>query len=106
MAFISSLDISASALSAQRLRSDIILQNIANQNTYNTSPDGDPYCRQLVVFSEKKRFSDVLDQYTRMSENNTGVKHHRGTYYLGRQNRFKNALTGYLSRKNIAYENL
>ena len=33
------------------------------------------------VFSEKKRFSDVLDQYTRMSENNTGVKHHRGTYY-------------------------
>ena len=68
MAFISSLDISASALSAQRLRSDIILQNIANQNTYNTSPDGDPYCRQLVVFSEKKRFSDVLDQYTRMSE--------------------------------------
>ena len=91
MAFISSLDISASALSAQRLRSDIILQNIANQNTYNTSPDGDPYCRQLVVFSEKKRFSDVLDQYTRMSENNTGVKHHRGTYYLGRQNRFKNA---------------
>lgn len=91
MAFISSLDISASALSAQRLRSDIILQNIANQNTYNTSPDGDPYCRQLVIFSEKKKFSDVLDQYTRMSENNTGVKFNRGVYYLGRQNRFKNA---------------
>lgn len=91
MAFLSSLDISASALSAQRLRSDIILQNIANQNTYNTSPDGDPYCRQLVVFSEKKRFSDVLDQYTRMSENNTGVSHYHGVYYLGHQNRFKNA---------------
>ena len=91
MAFISSLDISTSALSAQRLRSDIILQNIANQNTYNTSPDGDPYCRQLVIFSEKKKFSDVLDQYTRMSENNTGVKYNKGVYYLGRQNRFKNA---------------
>lgn len=91
MAFISSLDISASALSAQRLRSDIILQNIANQNTYNTSPGGDPYCRQLVVVSEKKRFSDVLDKYTRMSENNTGIRHRYGTYYLGRQNRFKNA---------------
>ncbi|MDE7302907.1 MAG: flagellar basal body rod protein FlgC [Oscillospiraceae bacterium] len=91
MAFLSSLDISTSALSAQRLRSDIILQNIANQNTYNTSPDGDPYCRQLVIFSEKKKFSDVLDQYTRMSENNTGVKYNRGVYYLGRQNRFKNA---------------
>lgn len=91
MAFISSLDISTSALSAQRLRSDIILQNIANQNTYNTSPDGDPYCRQLVIFSEKKKFSDVLDQYTRMSENNTGIKYNRGVYYLGRQNRFKNA---------------
>ncbi|MBD5144543.1 MAG: flagellar basal body rod protein FlgC [Ruminococcus sp.] len=91
MAFLSSLDISTSALSAQRLRSDIILQNIANQNTYNTSPDGDPYCRQLVIFSEKKKFSDVLDQYTRMSENNTGIKYNRGVYYLGRQNRFKNA---------------
>lgn len=91
MAFISSLDISTSALSAQRLRSDIILQNIANQNTYNTSPDGDPYCRQLVIFSEKKKFSDVLDQYTRMSENNTGVKYSRGVYYLGHENRFKNA---------------
>ena len=55
MSFINSLDISASALSAQRLRSDIIMQNIANQDTYNTSPDGDPYCRQLVVLSEKKK---------------------------------------------------
>ncbi len=91
MSFISSLDISTSGMSAQRLRSDIILQNIAHQDTYNTSPDGDPYCRQLTIISEKKQFSDVLDKYTRMSENNTGIKHHRGVYYLDHVNKYKNA---------------
>lgn len=91
MSFLSSLDISASGMSAQRLRADIIQQNIANQNTYNTSPDGDPYCRQLTVISEKKEFSSVLDKYTQMSQNDSDVKHSRGTYYLGRTNRYKNA---------------
>ncbi len=91
MAFLSSLDISASGMSAQRLRMDIIQQNIALQNTYNTSPDGDPYCRQLTVISEKKKFSDVLDKYTQMSQNDSGVRHSRGVYYLGRVNKFKNA---------------
>ncbi|MGN0674360.1 MAG: flagellar basal body rod protein FlgC [Oscillospiraceae bacterium] len=91
MSFINSLDISASALSAQRLRSDIIMQNIANQETYNTSPDGDPYCRQLVVFSEKKKFSDVLDKYANISNNDDGVKHYRGVYYLNHSNKYSYA---------------
>lgn len=91
MSFISSLDISTSGMSAQRLRADIIQQNIALQNTYNTSPGGDPYCRQLTIISEKKRFSDVLDKYARMSENNTGVRHSHGVYYLGHVNKYKNA---------------
>ena len=89
MSFLHSLDISASGLSAQRLRTDIILQNIANQETYNTSPGGDPYCRQLTVFSEKKRFSDVLDKYVTMSENPNAPKYRHGTYYLSHQNRFR-----------------
>ncbi len=91
MSFLSSLDISTSGMSVQRLRADIIQQNIALQNTYNTSPDGDPYCRQLTVVSEKKKFSDVLDKYARMGENNTGVKHRHGVYYLSRINKFKYA---------------
>lgn len=61
MSFLSSLDIGKSALSAQRLRVDIITQNIANAETTRTS-DGGPYQRQLVVFEEKTSFQNVLSQ--------------------------------------------
>lgn len=88
MSFLSSLDIGGSALSAQRLRMDIISQNIANQETYNTAVGADPYCRQLVVFSEKKKFSDVLDKF---SEEDDGPKYSKGTYYLSRKDKYKYA---------------
>ena len=51
MAFLNSIDISASALTAERLRMDIISKNVANVNTTRTS-DGTPYRRQVVVFQE------------------------------------------------------
>ena len=44
------VDISASALSAQRQRMDLIAQNIANAETTRT-PEGGPYRRQQVVFT-------------------------------------------------------
>jgi flagellar basal-body rod protein FlgC len=44
------VDISGSALSAQRQRMDIIAQNIANAETTRT-PQGGPYRRQQVVFA-------------------------------------------------------
>lgn len=87
MSFISSLDIGGSALSAQRLRIDVISQNIANQETYNTSPDGDPYRRQLVVFSEKKTFKEVMNSY----EAADGSSYGKGTYYLKHQDRYNYA---------------
>ena len=61
MAFLNALNITGSALTAERFRSNIILQNIANQNTIGT--DGkDPYRRKQVVFEERKpTFSDTLD---------------------------------------------
>ncbi len=59
MSFLSSMDICASALSAQRTRMDIIAQNIANADTIKTE-DGKPYQRQLVVFQEKKNFKSYL----------------------------------------------
>ncbi len=80
-----------SALSAQRLRSDIILQNINHQEDYNTEPGGDPYCRQLVVFSEKKLFSDVLDKYAEMADMKRTKRYDKGTYYLAHQNKYKDA---------------
>ena len=50
--FLNSLNISGSALTAERFRMDIITQNLANINTTRTS-DGDPYRRKQVVFEEK-----------------------------------------------------
>jgi flagellar basal-body rod protein FlgC len=52
MGLINSLRISASALSAQRLRMDLIANNVTNMNTTN-GPDVDPYKRQSVVFAEQ-----------------------------------------------------
>ncbi len=49
MAFLSSLNISGSALTAGRLRMDIISENIANQKTTRTE-DGGPYRRKMVVY--------------------------------------------------------
>lgn len=88
MSFLNSLDIGGSALSAQRLRMDIISQNIANQETYNTAVGADPYCRQLVVFSEKKNFSQVLDKYAAAYE---GPRYSRGVYYLSNRNKYRYA---------------
>ena len=65
MAFLNSLDVSASGMTAQRLRTDIISQNIANVNT-TRDENGDVYVRKTVVFEElnsnaKSSFSSVLN---------------------------------------------
>lgn len=53
MALFSSFDISASGMTAQRLRSDTISQNLANVNTTRTS-DGGPYVRkQLYLLRDR-----------------------------------------------------
>ena len=54
MSVMSSLNVSASGMTAQRTRMDIIAQNIANVNTTRTD-DNDPYVRQTVVFQERSK---------------------------------------------------
>ena len=49
MSFFDSMNISATGLAAQRLRMDVISENIANANTTRTS-DGGPFSRRTVVF--------------------------------------------------------
>ncbi len=49
MNLISGIDITASALNAQRTRLDIVAQNIANAQTTRT-PNGGPYQREVVSF--------------------------------------------------------
>lgn len=64
MGFLSSLDISASALTAQRMRMDVISQNIANADTTRTA-NGGPYRRRVVEMSEQPAsFSAALQQAT------------------------------------------
>ena len=67
MGYFTSLDIGASALTAQRLRMDTISQNIANANTTRTD-NGTPYRRRLVVFEEKSPnipFSEYFSESSR-----------------------------------------
>ena len=51
MKVFASMAVSASALSAEKMRIDTISQNVANINTTRT-PEGGPYQRRRVVFSE------------------------------------------------------
>ena len=51
MGYLDSLNITGSALTAERFRTDIIMQNLANQNTTRTA-EGGPYKRKQVVFRE------------------------------------------------------
>ncbi|WP_128894246.1 flagellar basal body rod protein FlgC [Longirhabdus pacifica] len=65
MRLSSAFDISASALTAQRLRMDVISSNIANANTTRAKQvDGEwvPYQRKMVVFEPHKTssFENVL----------------------------------------------
>ena len=59
MAFLGSLDIVGSALTAERFRMNIILQNIANEKTTVTEND-EPYRRKQVVSRGALSFRDEL----------------------------------------------
>ena len=52
MGLFQSFNISASGMTAQRFRTDIIAENIANVNTTSTESGG-PYRRKIVTFQEK-----------------------------------------------------
>ena len=53
MSFLNSMNISASALTAQRQRLDVISENIANINTTRTEAGG-PYRRKMTVLQAQK----------------------------------------------------
>ncbi|MCR4721983.1 MAG: flagellar basal body rod protein FlgC [Lachnospiraceae bacterium] len=52
MGIFNALNISASGLTAQSVRMDLISQNIANSNT-TRDKNGQPYRRKTVVFAER-----------------------------------------------------
>jgi len=65
MSFLTSLQISASGLSAQRLRINLISNNLANINTTRT-PEGGPYQIKEPIFAAtpiQSNFQDELDAH-------------------------------------------
>ena len=79
MGMFTAFDISATGMTAERYRMDIISQNVANANTTRTE-DGTPYRRKIVVFEEKNgktTFNHVLkkerDRYSGDGVKVTGV---------------------------------
>lgn len=75
MAGFGALDTSASGMTAQRLRTDIIAQNVANVNTTRDA-DGNVYRRKTVVFQEKSKtnFNSALNLALGRTNNSQGVK--------------------------------
>lgn len=63
MNFFDALHISASGLTAQRLRMNVISSNLANSNTSRT-PEGGPYRRKDVVFTSQPLGGSFQDMMT------------------------------------------
>ena len=80
MAFLSSLNIAGSGLTAQQLRLDVISENITNANTTRTERGG-AYRRKMVVLESqtgRNDFRDIMARAQRVSnagyENAGGVQ--------------------------------
>jgi flagellar basal-body rod protein FlgC len=64
MSLLSALSVSASGMAAQRVRSELLVENIANSETTRTA-EGGPYRRKDAVFSSTpvpSAFSSLLDE--------------------------------------------
>jgi flagellar basal-body rod protein FlgC len=65
MSLFSAISISASGMDAQRIRAELITENLANADTTRT-PDGGPYKRKDAVFSSaplEGSFAQTLSEF-------------------------------------------
>jgi len=67
------MSISASALTATRLRMDVITENMANSSTTRTA-NGEPYRRKYVVFQERTSDRDFASFFNRARKAPGGVR--------------------------------
>ena len=72
MAFLDSMNIAASGLTAQKTRLNIISENITNMDTTRTENGDGPYRRKLTVFesTESSEFKSMLNR--RMTSSRRG----------------------------------
>ena len=70
MSLLSALSISASGMSAQRQRTELLVENLANSDTTRT-PEGGPYRRKDAVFTSDPAAADFSSMFE--SEMGTGA---------------------------------
>jgi flagellar basal-body rod protein FlgC len=74
MSLFSALSVSASGMSAQRTRAELLVENLANAETTRT-PDGGPYRRKDATFQTSDVGSSFSDLFNiEIDPQSTGVK--------------------------------
>jgi flagellar basal-body rod protein FlgC len=74
MSLLSALSVSASGMSAQRARTELLVENLANSDTTRT-PEGGPYRRKDAVFTadpQATQFSSMFEN--EMNPSSVGVR--------------------------------
>ena len=72
MSLLSALSVSASGLTAQRARAELLVENMANAETTRT-PEGGPYRRKDVVFENTTVNSPFASVFGAQLESTGGV---------------------------------
>jgi len=74
MSLLSALSVSASGLSAQRSRAELLVENLANAETTRT-PEGGPYRRKDAIFTSAPQSSPFSAEFQReMGAYSNGVE--------------------------------
>lgn len=73
MGMFGAIDAAASGLTAERLRMDVISNNIANVNTTRTA-EGGAYRRQVVVFEPRAKESSFAQILSKQVDTGNGVR--------------------------------
>jgi flagellar basal-body rod protein FlgC len=73
MSLLSALSISASGMSAQRQRTELLVENLANSDTTRT-PEGGPYRRKDAVFVSDPSAADFSSMFESEVGTGSGVR--------------------------------
>jgi len=73
MGMFTAIDSAGSGMTAERLRLDVISNNLANANTTRTAKGG-PYRRQLVVYAPRDEYNDFGAMLSEKLEAGKGVR--------------------------------
>jgi flagellar basal-body rod protein FlgC len=73
MSLLSALSISASGMSAQRQRTELLVENLANSDTTRT-PEGGPYRRKDAVFTSDPSGADFSSMFESEMGTGSGVR--------------------------------